>query len=63
MGGEFDQSVLYAYMEISQWNPFVQLIYVNKKKNRKHGQKRIKLKKHSPTKDNKFINKWPILNC
>jgi hypothetical protein len=29
--GEFDQSTLYAYMEISQWNPFVQLIYTIKK--------------------------------
>jgi hypothetical protein len=28
---EYDQSTLYAYMEISQWNPFVQLIYANEK--------------------------------
>jgi hypothetical protein len=29
-GGEFDQSTLDAYMEKSQWNPFVQLIFTNK---------------------------------
>jgi hypothetical protein len=29
--GEFDQSALNEYMEILQWNPFVQLIYTNKK--------------------------------
>jgi hypothetical protein len=28
-GGKFDQGTLYAGMEISQWNPFVQLIYAN----------------------------------
>jgi hypothetical protein len=25
-----DQSTLYMYMKMSQWNPFVQLIYANK---------------------------------
>jgi hypothetical protein len=30
-----DQSTLYASMEISQWNPFVQLIYINFVKRRK----------------------------
>jgi hypothetical protein len=29
--GELDESTLYAYIEISQWNSFVQLIYANKK--------------------------------
>jgi hypothetical protein len=28
--GEFDQSMLYVFMKIPQWNPFVQLIYTNK---------------------------------
>jgi hypothetical protein len=36
-GGEFDQSTLYACMEISQWNLFVQLTYGNK--NKKEGKK------------------------
>jgi hypothetical protein len=27
---EFDQGTLYAWGEISEWNPFVQLIYANK---------------------------------
>jgi hypothetical protein len=31
---EFDQSILYASMEISQLNPFVQLIYVKRKKHK-----------------------------
>jgi hypothetical protein len=30
-GSEFDQSKLYACMEISQLNPFAKLIYTNKK--------------------------------
>jgi hypothetical protein len=30
-GGKFAQSTLYTYMEISQWNPFVKLIYSNLK--------------------------------
>jgi hypothetical protein len=29
-GGEFDQDRSYAYVKISQWNYFVQLIYANK---------------------------------
>jgi hypothetical protein len=29
-GGEYDQSILCACKEISQWNPFVQLLYANK---------------------------------
>jgi hypothetical protein len=29
--GEFDQSTIYSYMEIPQWNPFVQLVYANRK--------------------------------
>jgi hypothetical protein len=29
-GVEFDQSILHEYMEISQWNSFVQLIHTNK---------------------------------
>jgi hypothetical protein len=29
MGSEYDQSTLYACMEISQRDPFVQLIYAN----------------------------------
>jgi hypothetical protein len=29
-GSEFDPSTLYACMEISQWNPFIQLIYTDK---------------------------------
>jgi hypothetical protein len=27
-GGEYDQSTLYTCMEISQWMPVVQLIYI-----------------------------------
>jgi hypothetical protein len=33
---EFDQSILYACMEISQLNPFDKLIYTNKKRKGKH---------------------------
>jgi hypothetical protein len=29
-GGEFEWGTLYVYMEMSQWNPFVQLIHGNK---------------------------------
>jgi hypothetical protein len=32
---EYDQSTFYICMEISQWTPFVQLIYANKKENTK----------------------------
>jgi hypothetical protein len=31
-GGEFDPGTLYAYMEISQWKPFIQLIKIEEKK-------------------------------
>jgi hypothetical protein len=31
MEGESGQSALYTYLEISQWNPFVQSMYSNKK--------------------------------
>jgi hypothetical protein len=31
-GGEFDKGALYAYMEITQENPIMQLIYANFKK-------------------------------
>jgi hypothetical protein len=34
--GEFGQSILYAWMEISQWNPFVQVIYTNKNKTKNY---------------------------
>jgi hypothetical protein len=34
-GGEFYHGTLYPYMEITQWSPFVQLIYVNKKEGKK----------------------------
>jgi hypothetical protein len=34
-GGEFDQSTLYACMEMSQQNPLVQLIYANKKERKR----------------------------
>jgi hypothetical protein len=30
-GGEFDRGILYACAEVSQLNPFVQLIYANLK--------------------------------
>jgi hypothetical protein len=30
MRGEFDQSTLYAFIEISKQTPFLQLIYTNK---------------------------------
>jgi hypothetical protein len=30
-GGEFDWGTLYTYLDISQQNPSVQLIYANKK--------------------------------
>jgi hypothetical protein len=29
-GDKFDQSILYVCIQISQWNPFVWLIYANK---------------------------------
>jgi hypothetical protein len=45
-GGEFNQGTLYAYMEISQWNPFVQLIYTNKKWEKFYKEKTV-LKKYS----------------
>jgi hypothetical protein len=35
--GKFNQRTLYACMGTSQWNPFAQLIYTNKKKNRCQG--------------------------
>jgi hypothetical protein len=35
-GGEFDQSTLYACMEISQWNTFDQLTYTNKVEKKKN---------------------------
>jgi ribosomal protein S2 len=38
--GEFDQGTLHAGTEISQWNPFVQLIYANKR-----GRKLIMIRK------------------
>jgi hypothetical protein len=31
MGSDFNQDIFYAYMEIPQSNPFIQLIYTNKK--------------------------------
>jgi hypothetical protein len=31
-GDKYDKSTLYVFMEISQWNPFVQTIYTKKKK-------------------------------
>jgi hypothetical protein len=37
-GDEFDQSTLYTHMEVLQWNPLVQLIYVNKNKKEKRKQ-------------------------
>jgi hypothetical protein len=41
-GDEFDQNTLYAYIEISQWNSFVQLIYASKKeKNRQTTSSKI----------------------
>jgi hypothetical protein len=29
-GDEFDRSALHTFMEILQWNPFVELIHANK---------------------------------
>jgi hypothetical protein len=37
MGGTSDQITLYAYMDILQLNPFVQLIYTNFKKKERKG--------------------------
>jgi hypothetical protein len=31
MRGEFDKSTLCACMEISQWSPFLKLVYANEK--------------------------------
>jgi hypothetical protein len=57
---EFDQSILYACMEISQLNPFDKLIYTNKK--RKGKQNKINAgedikKKTEKRLINKVVNK------
>jgi hypothetical protein len=34
-GGKFNQSTLYVYIKLPQWNSFIQLIYVNEIRIRK----------------------------
>jgi hypothetical protein len=42
-GGKFGESPLYACMEKSQWTPFVQLVYINKKENKTHASLKLAL--------------------
>jgi hypothetical protein len=42
-GGEFDQGIWYACVEVSQWTPFIHLMYANKKETEKNRDKCINL--------------------